>query len=172
MDADPSPDSTRNNVVLRGFRVIEYGVYGGLGILLSVTAALTLFTAGVELLEALEDWTAADAMFAVIERLLLVFMLIEILHTIRTSMEERRLRCEPFLIVALIASVRRVLVITLQSAEVTHDAPWTPEREIQFRATMAELAVLGMLILIMVFSIYLLRRSRVRPNVPGVPLPR
>jgi hypothetical protein len=56
--------------------------------------------------------------------------------------------------------VRRVLVITLQSAEAAHDAAWTPEREIVFRATMVELGVLGGLILVMVASIYLLRRGQ------------
>ena len=115
----------------------------------------------MEVWEALRDWSTSDAIFAVIERLLLVFMLIEILHTIRTSMQERTLKCEPFLIVALIATVRRVLVITLQSAEVTRDAAWTPEHEAVFRSTMLELVVLGVLILVMVVSIYLLRRSRI-----------
>jgi uncharacterized membrane protein (DUF373 family) len=142
------------------FRYIENVVYGALGGLLCVTAALALGSAGLELWEALRDWSTTDAMFAVIERLLLVFMLIEILHTIRTSMQERTLTCEPFLIVALIASVRRVLVITLQSAEVTRDTAWTPEHEALFRSTMLELVVLGILILVMVVSIYLLRRSR------------
>ena len=149
-------------VGLNIFRYVENAVYAALGGLLCVTALLAIGSAAVEVWEALRDWSTSDAIFAVIERLLLVFMLIEILHTIRTSMQERILRCEPFLIIALIATVRRVLVITLQSAEVTRDTAWTPEREILFRSTMLELVVLGILTLVMVTSIYLLRRSRVR----------
>jgi uncharacterized membrane protein (DUF373 family) len=141
-------------------RFVENAVYAALGLLLSVTALLALGSAGLLLWEALRDWNTASAIFAVIDRLLLVFMLIEILHTIRTSIQARTLTCEPFLIVALIASIRRVLVITLQSSEVTHDPVWTPEHEILFRSTMIELAVLGVLILVMVVSIVLLRRSR------------
>ncbi len=147
------------------FHHVENAVYAALGGLLCVTAVLALGSAGSELWDALRDWSTTDAMFAVIERLLLVFMLIEILHTIRTSMQERTLTCEPFLIVALIATVRRVLVITLQSAEVTRDTAWTPEHEAVFRSTMLELVVLGVLILVMVASIYMLRRSRVRDRV-------
>lgn len=161
-----SPERTGNlgppGPVATVFLYIERSVYAVLGGLICVTAALALATAGRELWEALSDWSAGDAMFAVIERLLLVFMLIEILHTIRSSMQERTVTCEPFLVVALIATVRRVLVITLQSAEVTRDAAWTPEHEAVFRSTMLELVVLGVLILVMVASIYLLRRSRNR----------
>jgi uncharacterized membrane protein (DUF373 family) len=141
------------------FRTVENAVYAALGLLLCVTALLALGSALMELWEAMRVWHTGTAILAVIDRLLLVFMLIEILHTVRTSMQSHTLACEPFLIVALIASVRRVLVITLQSAEVARDAAWTPEQETVFRATMIELVVLGALILVMVASIRLLRRS-------------
>jgi uncharacterized membrane protein (DUF373 family) len=149
-----------NGVTANGFRYVENTVYASLGALLSITALLALGAAGMHLWDALGDWSTNTAIFAVIERLLLVFMLIEILHTIRASMQSHTLTCEPFLIVALIASVRRMLVITLQSAEVAHDVAWTAEREIIFRSTMLELSVLGALTLVTVIAIYLLRRSR------------
>jgi uncharacterized membrane protein (DUF373 family) len=141
-------------------RYVENAVYAALGVLLSITALLALGSAAVLLWDALRDWSTTTAIFAVIDRLLLVFMLIEILHTIRTSIQARTLTCEPFLIVALIASIRRVLVITLQSSEVTREAVWTPEHEMLFRSTMLELVVLGVLILVTVGSIWLLRRDR------------
>ncbi len=93
-------------------------------------------------------------------------MLVEILHTVRVSMRSGKLTCEPFLIVGLIASIRRVLVITLQSSEVMH-APMTPEREVLFRASMIELGVLSGLILTMVISIFLLHRARDDNRVAG-----
>lgn len=151
----PGPGSLPTDAI----RFIENAVYAALGLLLAVTALLALGSAGSLLWDALRDWNTTSAIFAVIDRLLLVFMLIEILHTIRTSIQARTLTCEPFLIVALIASVRRVLVITLQSSEVTHGVAWTAEQEALFRATMLELVVLGVLILVMVASIWLLRRS-------------
>jgi uncharacterized membrane protein (DUF373 family) len=144
------------------FRYVEIVVYAVLGLLLCITAVIALGGAAAELWDAVRHLSASNALLAVIDRLLLVFMLIEILHTIRASMRDRILTCEPFLIVALIATVRRVLVITLQSAGVNRDADWTPEHEILFRATMLELVVLSVLILVMVTSIYLLRRSRMR----------
>jgi len=47
----------------------------------------------------------------VLNQLLIVLMLVEILHTVRISIRAHVLVTEPFLVVALIASIRRILVI-------------------------------------------------------------
>jgi len=52
-----------------------------------------------------------------------------------------------------------VLVITLESSQVSQPGKWTAETQALFNSTMLELAVLGGLILIMVVSICLLRYS-------------
>jgi hypothetical protein len=62
--------------------------------------------------------------------------------------------------VGLIASIRRVLIITLESSQANQYGKWTPEAQALLRSTMLELVVLGGLILVMVISIYLLRRSK------------
>ena len=46
--------------------------------------------------------------------LLIVLMLVEILHTVRISIRSHVLVTEPFLVVGLIAAIRRILVITLE----------------------------------------------------------
>ena len=46
-------------------------------------------------------------------------MLVEILHTVRISIRSHVLVTEPFLVVGLIASIRRILVITLEAASFT-----------------------------------------------------
>ena len=90
-------------------------------------------------------------------------MVVEILHTVRVSFAEGALVCEPFLVVGMIASIRRMLVITLESSQVQEPGKWVPETQAQFNSSMIELCVLGGLILAMVFSIFLLRRSRRSP---------
>jgi hypothetical protein len=84
-------------------------------------------------------------------------MLAEILHTVRASMRSGSLTAEPFLVVGLIASIRRVLVITLESSDATKSPVAAPEEGV-FKHSMVELGVLAMLILVMVISIFLLRR--------------
>ena len=49
----------------------------------------------------------------VLDQLLFVLVLVEILHTVRISIRAHEILIEPFLIVGLIASIRRVLVITM-----------------------------------------------------------
>jgi phosphate starvation-inducible membrane PsiE len=89
-------------------------------------------------------------------------MVVEILHTVRVSFRSGTLVAEPFLVVGLIASIRRVLVITLESSQANQYGKWMPESQAILHSTMLELLVLGGLILVMVISIYLLRRSRLR----------
>lgn len=57
----------------------------------------------------------------VLDQLLFVLVLVEILHTVRISIRAQEILIEPFLIVGLIASVRRVLVITMQAAKLTEE---------------------------------------------------
>jgi hypothetical protein len=108
----------------------------------------------------LSDWAGTGTVFAVIERLLVVLMLVEILHTVLVSVRSGALTPEPFLVVGLIASIRRILVITLETSQVAQHGAMTTGSTALFHASMLELGVLGGLIVVMVASIYLLRRVR------------
>jgi uncharacterized membrane protein (DUF373 family) len=147
----------------RLFLRVETAAYLILGLMLALTALLGIGTAGLSLLDAVVQHGDVDSVVSTIDRLLFVLMVVEILHTVRVSFRSGTLVCEPFLIVGLIASIRRVLVITLESSQVNQPGKWTPEGHDMLNATMVELAVLGVLILIMVVSIYILRRSDVTP---------
>lgn len=142
------------------FMHTEHAIYAALGLLLAVTAVLALFDAAALTFEAIRHLGGATQLLDVVDRLLFLLMLVEILHTVRVSMRSGRLTCEPFLIVGLIASIRRVLVITLQSSEIMHAKEWNAEKEALFRASMIELGVLALLILTMVVSIFMLHRAR------------
>jgi hypothetical protein len=50
-------------------------------------------------------------------------------------------------------------VITLETSQIHQPGKWTAEGQAMLNSTMFELAVLGGLILVMVISIYMLRRS-------------
>ncbi len=60
--------------------------------------------------------------------------------------------------VGLIASIRRILVISLEMATLTKEGNWSSDGASIFRAAMIELGLLGLLVLVLVFSITLLRR--------------
>ena len=145
----------------------EHAIYAALGILLALTALAALVEATELTWSALRALGGADKILEVIDRLLFLLMLIEILHTVRVSMRSGKLTCEPFLIVGLIASIRRVLVITLQTSEITHVKDWSPEKQAVFNASMIELGVLAGLILTMVLAIFLLHRASNGDRVAG-----
>ena len=140
------------------FRYVEHVVYFAVGCLLAVGAALALGGAVVSLWRGLGDWVGSDATFVIIDRLLFVLLLTEILHTVRASIRTGGLTCGPFLIVGVIASIRRVLVITLQTSEATKAGNVTADAEALVRTSMLELSVLGGLILVLVVSLYLINR--------------
>jgi phosphate-starvation-inducible protein E len=51
---------------------------------------------------------------ALLDRILLILMIVEILYTVQVSVREHSLVPEPFLLVGLIATVRRLLVLTAE----------------------------------------------------------
>ena len=106
------------------------------------------------------EWPHTRSLFGIVERLLFVLMLVEILHTVRASIQSHVLACEPFLIVGMIATIRRILVVTLE----TSDRPTTTNVPVgamsSFNNAMIELSVLGLLALVLAAAIYLTRRSK------------
>jgi uncharacterized membrane protein (DUF373 family) len=137
----------------------EIVIYSVLAVLLAVTAFVTIATAGQILWIGLSNWTVAAQTLRVLNQLLIVLMLVEILHTVRISIRSHVLVTEPFLVVGLIASIRRILVITLEAATLTKEGAWTTEgAHAIFHSSMIELGLLGLLVLVLVVSIALLRR--------------
>src|SRR6202046_1252928 len=136
----------------------EIVIYSVLALLLAVTAFVTIATAGQILWIGLSHWTVATQTLRVLNQLLIVLMLVEILHTVRISIRSHVLVTEPFLVVGLIASIRRILVISLEMATLGKELTWTGDNARVFRASMIELGLLSLLVLVLVFSITLLRR--------------
>jgi uncharacterized membrane protein (DUF373 family) len=144
----------------------EVFIYTVLAVLIFITALGAIATAGKILWDGFAHWTIANQTLLVLDQLLIVLMLVEILHTVRISIHSHYLVTEPFLVVGLIACIRRILVITLEAASLTKGGTWTAEGASIFRASMAELALLGFLVLVLVISIVLLRRYAPSPKGP------
>jgi uncharacterized membrane protein (DUF373 family) len=87
----------------------------------------------------------------VLDRVLLLFILAELLYTLRLVDRGGRILAEPFLFIGLIAIVRRVLVLV---AEVEHR-----QGRSEITDFVIEMAGLGGLALALMLSIYMLRRS-------------
>ncbi len=142
----------------RYLQSIEVLFYVVLGALLVLTAATTIGDAAYRLWSQVANGALAQGVLQVLDQLLLALMLVEILHTVRISIRSQVLETEPFLIVGLIASIRRLLVITMQAANFGSQNITPAEHDRILRESLLELVVLGPLILILVFAIWMLRK--------------
>ena len=144
--------------IARSFTHVEDILYVALGVLLAAGALVLLADATLTFVTNLVAGTLPSRIIGLLDRVLLVLMFAEIMYTVQVSFREHALVPEPFLVVGLIAAIRRVLVITAEFSEVK-DAP----RE-TFNSTMVELGLLTVLSLALVVSLVLLRR---RPAMPA-----
>jgi uncharacterized membrane protein (DUF373 family) len=132
------------------FRYGEDVIYVAIGLLLLVTAALLLIYSVSGIIHHISDADHVRAALHVLDRMLLTLMIIEILYTVRVSIKSHSLCAEPFLIVGMIAAIRRILVISVEGA-------YVPEK---FNHHMIETGILGFLIFLFVISIILLRKNK------------
>jgi uncharacterized membrane protein (DUF373 family) len=139
--------------------LLEAALYTVVGVLLSAAAISVLFDATGILWKGISNRALSGYGLQVLDQLLFVLVLVEILHTVRISIRAQEILIEPFLIVGLIASIRRVLVITMQAAKLTEGGSNSPDTVSAFHNSMIELGLLGGMVLVFVLSIYLLRRA-------------
>ncbi len=140
--------------IVGGLVWVEDVVYVGLGVLLSAGALALLASACKTMAYALWTHSFGSQVVALLDQILLVLLIVELLYTVQVSFKEHGLVAEPFLVVALIAVVRRILVITAELAKL-------PERsEPVFRRAIWELGLLTVMILVLVSSLILLQRHQ------------
>jgi len=134
-------------------------VYIVLGFLLACTAGALLVTTAIELMRAIAQGNPMDAMVSLLDRLLLVLMVVEILYTVQVSFRAHALVPEPFLIVGLIAVVRRILVVTAQVSTLMEKG-----QDAHFQEAMVELALLTLMVVALVVSLRLLQARKKDPK--------
>jgi uncharacterized membrane protein (DUF373 family) len=89
---------------------------------------------------------------ALLDQMLLILMIVEILYTVQVSFREHVLVPEPFILVALIAGVRRILVLTAEFGKLIEKG------EASFRNAMLELGLLTAMTIALVACLVALRK--------------
>jgi len=140
----------------RAFTVVEDIVYLGLGLLLAGSSLALLVSGIISFGQNLMARTLTGNVVPLLDRILLILLVVELLYTIQVSFREHGLIPEPFLLVGLIAAIRRVLVLTAEFAQVQN------EPETVFKHFIIELVVLTALIVALVLSLVLLRKPGVK----------
>lgn len=134
------------------FARVEDIVYLGLGVLLAVSALSLLAIGAADFVRILLSGELAGRVVALLDQILLILMIVEILYTVQVSFREHTLAPQPFLIVGLIAVMRRLLVLTAEFGELVGKG------DEAFRNGMLELGLLAVMVLILVAAIVMLHR--------------
>jgi hypothetical protein len=134
-----------------------------IGVALVFVAVLLLYSGMYDLNEAVHRGPAEieHKSIEILNTVLLVMMTMEIVYTVAISLESHTLNAEPFLIIGMIAGIRRMLVITATSTE--QEAH--PE---QFHNTLVELGLLAAMVVALAGAIWILRYSAYTAGKPRV----
>lgn len=142
----PSGREPRLSVVLG---VAERVVYYAAAIVLLVTVGMLFVAAGASVLSVPEVGPLETAL-EVLDRVLLIFIFAELLGTISTIVREREVKAEPFLLIGLIAVVRRILGVTVSIEQSLGTS--------EFNSLLLELGVLTGLVIALTGALYFTRR--------------
>ncbi|MGH9152692.1 MAG: phosphate-starvation-inducible PsiE family protein [Acidimicrobiales bacterium] len=151
-DALEAPEPVASRIADEGLRLAEDLVYGLVALTLFASAVVVLGDTVWGLVTEVGDGVT-DAMKSTLDSLLIVFILVELLSAVRTTLIERRLLAEPFLLVGIIASIKEVVVVAAFAEE---------GRDVG--ESMMEVGVLGAVVVGLALATFVLRRKEREPE--------
>jgi uncharacterized membrane protein (DUF373 family) len=150
---DESGRPEKQPLIVTILNYAEKVVYYGAAFALLVTIVMLFVSAGTALLAVFEAGPL-DTALTVLDRVLLIFIFVELLDTIGIFVRENEIVAEPFLLIGLIAVVRRILLVTAEAEQTVGTA--------EFPNLILELGVLTALVISLSFALYFTRRTRGR----------
>ena len=140
--------------------ILDYAqqvVYYGVSLVLLVAIGVLFVSVGASLLAVFEV-DPLETILAILDRILLITIFVELLITIEVLVQERQIVAEPFLLIGLVAVIRRILIITAEAGQSLDD----PER---FLNLITELGVLTALVISLAGALYVARRTQRQQEV-------
>jgi uncharacterized membrane protein (DUF373 family) len=125
--------------------------YVAIALALSVPIVMLVFSAAISMLE-VSEVGVLETSLTVLDRVLLAFIFVELIDTVRVTVRERGIFiAEPFLLVGLIAVVRRILLLTAEIERASAE---------EFQNMLIELGVMTGLVIVLTVALYFTRRMR------------
>lgn len=143
----------------RARRTWAADLFGQIENVFYIAIALALAASGVALfgnaiynfVADLDEEAFSTQLLGFLDAMLLVFIVTELIHTVRAIVRENILMTEPFLIVGIVAAIRRLVVISAEIQEMVG----TPE----FSDALMEMGVLVAVVVGLAASIFMLRHT-------------
>jgi cell division protein FtsL len=136
------------------FSNLESVVLTLIGVALVLVAVLLLYSSMYELNGAVRQGPLEieNRAIEILNTVLLVMMTMEIVYTVAITLKSHTLEAEPFLIIGVIAGIRRMLVITATSTQLEAQSG-------QFHNMLVELGLLAVTVVALAVAIWILRYS-------------
>ena len=135
----------------KAFGFVEDLLYVLVALALSFAGLLYFGYAIYDFLDRFEVDQLSSLVLSLLDGLLLVFIITEIIHTIRVVIDEKILVSEPFLVVGIVAAIRRLVVVSAEAK----DLFGKPD----FGDAMLEIGVLTGTVLALGATIFMLRHT-------------
>lgn len=149
-------EEERQRFADRVLGVVEDAIYWAIAVVL-VAGSAALIVAQVNLMLRLQSSPATTIMLELLDGLLLIFIFVELLYAVRTSLRSHEIFAEPFLIVGILACIKEIVVLSVEAAKEVGNAA-------EFDDRMVEIGVLGVLVLLLGLTSFLLRRKEREPD--------
>lgn len=145
----------------RLLRVSEDVIYVLIAALLIAGALVLLVGSAGELLHVGDG--ADVAVLKLLDRLLLVFILVELIFAVRTTLRRREIVAEPFLLAGIIASIKEIILLSVEVGNILEGRPTTQEGG-DLHDFAVHLGLLGLLVLVLSGCAVLLRLKERAPE--------
>ena len=141
--------------IVRRIEQVETILYTIIAVLLVVACLAILGAASVNFVVEIRAGEVVLGLVHLLEYLLLAFMAVELLYTVCVSLRTHKLSAEPFLIVGLVAAIRRILAVSVGGSTYLHASDF-----VKFRFALWEIGLLTVAVFVLVLSIHTLRKGR------------
>ncbi|MGQ9644027.1 MAG: phosphate-starvation-inducible PsiE family protein, partial [Ignavibacterium sp.] len=101
--------------IIHSLSFVEDVIYVIVALLLTASALMLIYNELISFPEFFKSENQVQTIIEIISKTLLLVMVLEILYTVRITLKEHVLCAEPFLIVGLIAAIRRILIISVET---------------------------------------------------------
>jgi uncharacterized membrane protein (DUF373 family) len=156
-EAEPkSGEQRRAEVIDAAIGWIEDVLYVVIAVVLALVAAALVVVVARDVPSLFRE-SGESPVLVVLDNVLLVFIVVELLYAVRTTVARRELVAEPFLVVGIIASIKEIVVVSVRAAEAAGKGD-------VFQDEVTLIAVLGVLVLLLAAAAFLLRRKEREPD--------
>ena len=148
--AETHDEKDRQRFADRVLSIAEDAVYWAIAVIL-VAGAVALLVAQVKTMFSLLDAPTSNVMLELLDGVLLIFIFVELLYAVRTSLRSHEIAVEPFLVVGILACIKEIVVQSVEAAKLVGQGP-------EFARTIVQTGVLGALVLVLAVSAWVLRQ--------------